>query len=121
MKKIMFAMMILGLFGLNQAAFAENYKKVIGTYKVEVPDAPYEYMKSTLIISEVNGELKAKFLFEDGMEVEATSVVYSKETISIVITIDVYDIPLTGTVGKKEIKGTVETPDGVIEFTATKE
>ena len=121
MKKIMFAMMILGLFGLNQMAFAENNKKILGTWKMEVPDAPYEYMKSTLTITEVNGALAAKMVFENGQEVEATSIIFAKGILNIVVTIDVYDIPLTGTVDKKDMKGTVETPDGVIEFTATKE
>jgi hypothetical protein len=121
MKKIMFLMMILGLFGLNQMAFADNNKKILGNWKVEVPDAPYEYMKSVLSITEVNGVLAAKMVFENGQEVEATSIIFAKGILNIVVTIDVYDIPLTGTVDKKDMKGTVETPDGVIEFTATKE
>lgn len=120
MKKSLIILSILAFIAMNQKTFAEDYSKVTGIWKVEVPNAPYEYAKSTLTLTEEKGKLLAKVVFEDGTVKKPASVVFAKDTLSFTVTIDAYEIPLSGKLDKNKITGKVESPDGTLAFTATK-
>ena len=120
MKKCLIILSILGFIAMNQKTYAEDYSKVVGIWKVEVPGAPYEYVKSTLTLTEEKGKLTAKIVFEDGTIMKPAAVVFTKGNLSFTVTIDGSVIPLSGKLVKNKITGKVESPDGILDFTATK-
>jgi hypothetical protein len=120
MKKVLLAVLVIGFMGFLSKTYAEDYSKIKGTWKVSVPDAPYEYSISTLSLTEEAGKLVAKVIFDDGQIVKPTKVTYAKGKLSFVVNIEYNDIPLTGLLEKDKITGTVQSPDGTLNFTATR-
>ncbi len=120
MKKVTFLLMVLTLVFFNQRTFANDNKNVLGTWKVSVADAPYEYVKSSFIVSEEKGALSGKVVFEDGQELKVTDLVFAKNVLTFAVTIDGNDISVTGKVENAKITGKVNAPDGVLELIAEK-
>jgi len=120
MNKFKFVLIILGFVILNQTSFANDNKNVTGTWKVEVTDAPNQYVNSSFIVSEVNGGLTGKVVFEDGQELKVPDIQFSKDIIQFVVNIEGNDIKVSGKVGNAKITGKVEAPDGVLEMTAVR-
>ena len=120
MKKVTFVMMILCLVFMNQMTFAKGNKSVIGTWKVTVADAPYEYVNSSLVVTEGEGKLSAKVIFENSQEVNVSEIQMAEDTVHLTVNIDGNDIKVTGKVENSKITGKVDAPDGVLEMTAVK-
>lgn len=120
MKKIILALLILGFISVNQKTFAEDYSKIVGVWKIEAKDAPPEYTKSTLTLTEVEGKLVAKLVFEGGMTMKPGSVTFTKGTLSFYVNIEGSEVQISGKLDKNKIIGKAESPDGPVEFTAVK-
>ena len=120
MRKVYFILLVFAFVMTNLLSFANDNKIVLGTWKVEVADAPYEYVKSSLIVSEENGALAAIVKFEDGQELKVSGIQFSKDVITLIVTVDGSDMKVSGKVENSKITGKVEAPDGVLELTATK-
>ena len=120
MKKVTFVMMILCLVFMNQMTFAKGNKSVVGTWKVTVTDAPYEYVNSSLVVSESEGKLSAKVVFENTQEVTASEIKIAEDILHMTVNIEGNDIKLTGKVESSKITGKVDSPDGVLDLTAIK-
>jgi len=105
---------------MNQRSFANDNKNVLGTWKVEVADAPYEYVKSSFIVSEVNGVLSGKVLFENGQELQVSEIEFARDMIKFAVNIQGNDIKVSGKVENAKITGKVDAPDGVLDLTAVK-
>jgi hypothetical protein len=120
MKKILYAVMILGCISLTQKSYAQENAKVLGTWKIDVPDAPPEYAKCTLTFTEAEGKLAAKLVFEDGFTVKPPTVTFAKGSVNFAVTIEGSNIPVTGKVENNKITGKVDSPDGPLDFTAVR-
>ncbi len=120
MKRSLIFLSILGFIAMSQKTYAEDYSKVTGIWKVEVTNAPYEYAKSTLTLTEVKGQLTAKIVFSDGSVVTPKTVTFAKDRLKFSVFLDGYDIPLSGKLDKNKISGTVDAPDGPLDFSAIK-
>lgn len=112
--------MVLALVFMNQLGFANDNKNVLGTWKVAVADAPYEYAKSSFTVSEVKGVLSGKVVFEDGQELNVSEIQFAKDVIKFAVNIDGNDIKVTGKVENAKITGKVDAPDGMLDLTAVK-
>lgn len=120
MKKLLFAVVILGLVSMNLKSFGNDNKKVLGSWKVEVPNAPYEYTKSTLNITESEGKLSAQIVFENENSTKASSVNFANDLLTFNVTVENNDIPFSGKLVGNKMTGSVKTPDGTMELTAEK-
>ena len=120
MKKATFVLVVLALLFATQRSFANDNKDVLGTWKVSVADAPYEYVKSSFIVSEEKGVLAAKVVFEDGQELKVSGFEYAKKMIKFEVNIDGNDIKVTGKVENARITGKVDAPDGMLDLVAVK-
>ncbi len=120
MKKATFVLMILALVMASQRSFANDNKNVLGTWKVSVADAPYEYVKSSFIVSEDKGVLAAKVVFEDGQELKVSGFEYAKNMVRFEVNIDGNDIKVTGKVENDKMTGKVDAPDGMLDLVAVK-
>ena len=120
MKKVTFVVMILCLIFLNQRSFANDNKNVLGTWKVAVADAPYEYVKSSFVVSEVNGLLSGKVVFENGQEMKVSDLEFAKDVLKFGVNIDGNDIKVTAKVENSKLTGKVDAPDGLLDLTAVK-
>ena len=118
MNKLKFVLIILGIVILNQTSFANDNKIVIGTWKVVVANAPNQYVNSSFIVSDVNGGLTGKVIFDDGQELKVSEIQLSMDVIKFVVNIDGSDIKVSGKVENSKITGKVEAPDGILELTA---
>ena len=92
MNKLKFVLIILGIVILNQTSFANDNKIVTGTWKVVVANAPNQYVNSSFIVSEVNGGLTGKVIFDDGQELKVSEILLSGDEIRFVVNIDGSDI-----------------------------
>ena len=116
----MFVLMILGCISLTQKSYAQENSKVVGIWKINVPEAPPEYSKSTLTLTEAEGKLVAKIVFEDGFSVTPPKVTYNKGSLNFAVIIEGSNIPVSGKVDQDKITGKVEAPDGPLDFTAVR-
>ncbi len=120
MKKVLLVVMVIASFALNTKSFASVNAPVLGTWKVEVPDAPYQYAKSILVITETKNVLEAKLIFEDKQEIKVSSIEFVKDILKFSVYVDGNYIPVIGKLENSKIGGTANTPDGELKFTALK-
>ena len=112
--------MVLAFVFATQRSFAADNKNVIGTWKVAVADAPYEYVKSSFVVSEVQGLLSGKVVFENGQEVKVSELVFAKDVLKFAVNIDGNDIKVMAKVENSKLTGKVDGPDGVLDLVAVK-
>jgi len=120
MKKVLFVMIVIAAFAVNTKSFAVTPSPIIGSWKVEAPDAPYEYSKSTLVVTETKKVLTAKLVFEGNNEIPVNSFSFTKDIVKFSVNIDGNDIQVTGKLENSKIAGSANTPDGEMKFTAVK-
>jgi hypothetical protein len=120
MKKVSFLVMILSFVFMTHFSFASDNKGIIGTWKVTVSDAPYEYQNSSLLVSEVKGTLTAKIVFEDTREVKATNIQFNKDMLKFSVYLEGNEIQVTGKIENLKMTGTANTPEGDMKFSASK-
>jgi hypothetical protein len=120
MKKVLLVVMVIAAMALNTKSFASANAPVLGTWKVEAPDAPWEYAKTTLVITETNNVLAAKLVTEDKQELKVNTIEFAKDVLKFSLMIDGNNIMIEGKLADSKITGAADTPDGEIKFTAVK-
>jgi hypothetical protein len=120
MKKALLVLMLIAAVAFNTKSFASITSAIVGSWKVEAPDAPWEYAKSTLVVTETNKVLTAKLVFEDKQEVKVNSIEFAKDILKFSIMIEGNDILVTGKLADSKLAGSADTPDGEMKFTAVK-
>jgi hypothetical protein len=118
MKRAVLMFLIIGIICFKSSG--SDNSKVVGSWKVEVSDAPYEYSNSTIVITEAEGKLTAKVVFVDGTAIKASSVSCQGENIKLSMNIEGYDVIFNGKVTGNKMTGSVETPDGNMTAIAEK-
>jgi hypothetical protein len=121
MKKVLFAILLIGLFSQSgKTAVAADNKAIIGAWKVVVTDVPEEYSSSTITFVEKEAKLLGTVKFGDGSEVKLTSVKFDNSNVTMSLYVEGYEIIISGKVNGAKITGSVETPDGPVSFSANK-
>jgi hypothetical protein len=120
MKKVLFVVLFLGfIYQVAKPVTADN-SAVIGAWKCAVIDVPYEYSNSIITFAEKDGKLTGAVKFDSGEEVKLTTVKYTNSQLVITLYVEGYSITVDGKVAGAKITGTVDTPDGKVNFTASK-
>ncbi|HKL33906.1 MAG TPA: hypothetical protein VJ919_15300 [Tangfeifania sp.] len=121
MKKLLLLMFMAALFsGALQAAVTESNEDITGEWKYESPHAPYGYEKGSIIISEKEGKLAGEIKFADGYKLPLKNVSYKDGVFKCSLTIDYNDIAIKATFEGSKMKGTADSPEGALPFTAEK-
>jgi hypothetical protein len=120
MKKVFFTIMLLGfIYTVAKPVTADN-SAVIGSWKCAVIDVPYEYSNSVITFIEKEGKLTGSVKFDSGEEVKISTVKLTSSQLVLSLYVEGYSITVDGKVAGSKITGTVDTPDGRVNFTATK-
>jgi hypothetical protein len=120
MKKVLFVIMFLGIIYQAAKPAAGDNSAVIGTWKCAVIDVPYEYSNSVITFAEKEGKLTGSVKFDSGEEVKISTVKYTNSQLVLTLYVEGYSITVDGKVAGTKITGTVDTPDGKVNFTANK-
>lgn len=121
MKKSLFILLLITFASvITNPAMAADNKAVVGSWKCSVTDVPYEYTSSVITIAEKDGKLTGNVKFENGMVNNLNSVKINNSQIILTLYVDGYEIIVDGKLAGNKITGTVDTPDGKVNFTATK-
>jgi hypothetical protein len=120
MKKATFAIMMICLVMAGFKATAADNKKVLGSWRIVVADAPYEYSNSTLIVTEVSGNLDVKIQFPDGQSIKGASPSFSNDVLKFSIDIEGNDVVFSGKVTEMTLTGSVDTPEGMMNVKGEK-
>lgn len=105
---------------LSYFSFAADFSKVLGSWKLSVPQAPPEYASSTLVVTESEGALKVKLIFGESYTLEGSDVSFDGETLKFSAGVEGNQIPISGKIAGNSITGVVTSPDGEIGLTAEK-
>ena len=120
MKKVLFIIILLGIiFPMAKSANAGN-SAVIGSWKCAVVDVPNEYSNSIITLLEKEGNLVGTVKFDSGVEVSISTIKFTNGQLVLSLYVEGYSITVDGKVSGSKITGTVDTPDGKVNFTATK-
>lgn len=120
MKKVFFIIMLLGfIYQVAKPVTADN-SAVIGAWKCAVIDVPYEYSNSVITFVEKEGKLTGTVKFDSGEEIKLSTVKYTGSQLVLTLYVEGYSINVDGKVTGSKITGTVDTPDGKVNFTASK-
>jgi len=118
MKKVLFIILLLGV--IYPVAKSADNSAVVGSWKCAVIDVPYEYSNSVITFIEKEGKLTGTVKFDSGEEVRITTIKYTNSQLVLSLYVEGYSITVDGKVAGSKITGTVDTPDGKVNFTATK-
>lgn len=121
MKKVFFIIMLLGfIYQIAKPVSAADNGTILGPWKCAVVDVPYEYSNSTITFNEKEGKLTGIVKFESGEEIKLATVKYTNSQLVLTLIVEGYEITVDGKVTGTKITGTADTPDGKVNFTATK-
>ena len=120
MKKAFYIIMLLGFFyQVARSATAHN-GVVTGTWKCAVTDVPNEYSHSLITFIEKEGKLSGSVKFDSGEEIRLTTVKLTNGQLVLTLYVEGYSISVDGKVNGEKITGVVDTPDGKVNFTASR-
>jgi hypothetical protein len=120
MKKVFLALMLLGILSQFAKAVPADNSTVVGSWKCSVMDVPYEYSNSVLTFTELDGKLGGAVKFDSGQEIKLSTVKYNNGQLTVTLYVEGYSVTIDGKVAGTKITGTADTPDGKVNFTATK-
>lgn len=114
-------MVLTALFsGAMNAAVSQATEEIKGEWKFESPSAPYGYEKGSIVVSEKENKLTGEIIFTDGYKIALKNVSYTDGNLKCTVTIDYSDVLIKGTVEGSKMKGTADSPEGALPFTAEK-
>jgi hypothetical protein len=120
MKKVLIIILLLGLIYPAARSAAADNKAVLGSWKCAVVDVAPEYSNSLITFIEKEGKLTGSIKFDSGNEVMLTSVKHTNGQLVLTLYVEGYSITVNGKVAGSKMTGTVDTPDGKVNFTAIK-
>jgi hypothetical protein len=120
MKRILLIAMFLGLICQIAKPAASNNPTVTGSWKCSVNDAPYEYSNSVITFTEKDGKLNGAVKFDSGTEIKLDTVKLTNDQLVLTLYVEGYSVTVDGKVAGNKITGTADTPNGKVNFVATK-
>ncbi len=122
MKKLMIlALVVLAVMGSVNVSLAADNKDIVGSWKYEVPSAPYGYEKGTLIFTEKEGKLVGEVKFADGYKIEMKNVTYENGELKGGLYVDYEYVSVKAKIEGNKMTGTTNTPEGEMKLTAEKQ
>lgn len=120
MKKAYLIIILLGiLYQVGRSATADN-SVVTGTWKCAVTDVPNEYSNSLITFIEKEGKLSGSVKFDSGEEIKLSTVRLTNGQLLLTLYVEGYSISVDGKVNGEKIAGVIDTPDGKVNFTASR-
>ena len=107
---ILFALMF------NVATVSADEKDVVGTWDYSAPNAPYEYSKGQIIITEGEDKLEGKVDI-DGYEMKLNSVKVEDGVLSFSLYVEGEYVSVKLTINGDNLEGKASTSEGLLEAT----
>ncbi len=120
MKKLLFIILFLGFIHQIAKPVPGEKSPIVGSWKCAVTDVPAEYSMSTITFTEKEGKLTGSVKFDSGEEIKLSTVKYSNNQLVVTLFVEGNSITVDGKVDGLKMTGTVDTPDGKVNFTANK-
>lgn len=122
MKKLMtLAFLFAIVIGSVNLASAQGKKELVGSWKYEVPSAPYGYEKGTLVFAEKEDKLVGEVKFADGYKIVMKDVTYEAGVLKCGLYVDYEYVSVKAKIEGNKMTGTVNTPEGEMKLTAEKQ
>lgn len=123
MKKLMIlTFLFVIVIGSVNVASAQGKKELVGSWKYEVPSAPYGYEKGTLVFAEKEGKLVGEVKFADGYKIDMKDVAIEEGgVVKCGLYVDYEYISVKAKIEGTKMTGTANTPDGEMKLTAEKQ
>jgi len=93
--------------------------KIVGTWDYSAPNAPYEYSKGQIIISETDDKLEGKVSI-DGYDMKLNNIKFEKDLLSFSLYVEGEYVSVKLTFKKDKFTGSANTPEGTLEVTGEK-
>ncbi|MFC2126048.1 hypothetical protein ACFLU5_14695 [Bacteroidota bacterium] len=90
--------------------------KVAGTWNYSAPDAPYEYSRGQIILTENGDKLEGKVDI-DGNEMKLNNIKLEKDLLTCSLYVEGEYVSVKITFKKNKFEGTANTPEGTITLT----
>jgi len=121
MKKVILILfasfLVLSSIAGNLSATKNLFK---GTWDYQVPNAPYVYSTGKLVFAETTeGMTTVTIRFSNGAEIKGKDVKIENNTFSFSTEVDANVVKVTGKLTEGKISGSVDTPEGNMQLTAT--
>jgi len=122
MKKLSYSIAALLFIIVAISATASNpQKELVGQWKFDVTQAPYEFQKGKMVIEQSDDQLEGKVIFDRAQDVSIRSIETGEEKITITLYIQGEKVEVIGNIEDNEFVGYVETySQDKIDFKAEK-
>jgi hypothetical protein len=107
---ILFALMV------NVATVSAKDKDVVGTWDYSAPNAPYEYSKGQIIITQGEDKLEGVVNI-DGYEMKLNSVKVEDDVLSFSLYVEGEYVSVKLTIKEDALEGKASTSEGLLEVT----
>jgi len=123
MKKLMIlTFLFVIVIGSVNVASAQGKQELVGSWKYEVPSAPYGYEKGTLVFAEKEGKLVGEVKFADGYKIDMKDVaIENGGVVKCGLFVDYEYVSVKAKIEGTKMTGTVNTPEGEMKITAEKQ
>jgi hypothetical protein len=120
MKKLNLLITALLFIFFSIPALASNPDKdLIGEWKFDVTQAPYEFQKGKMVIEQSEDQLDGKIIFERAQDV-TISEIETGEKITITLYIQGERVQVVGNIEENKFVGYAETSTDRLDFSAKK-
>jgi len=110
------------VIGSVNVASAQGKKELVGSWKYEVPSAPYGYEKGTLVFAEKEGKLVGEVKFADGYKIDMKDVkIEDGGVVKCGLYVDYEYVSVKAKIEGTKMTGTVNTPEGEMKISAEKQ
>lgn len=118
MKKLNLLITALLFILVSVSATASNPDKdLIGEWKFDVTQAPYEFQKGKMVIEQSEDQLKGKIIFERAQDV-TISEIETGDKITITLYIQGERVQVVGNIEENKFVGYAETSTDKLDFSA---
>lgn len=121
MKKFLLFLFVTTLLaGSLSAENKQSENALLGEWKFECPNAPYGYTTGSIFLTKKEGKLAGQVKFSDGYKIDLKNVNFSEGTFKSGIYVDYEYVGLKATIDGTKMKGTADSSEGKLPFTASK-
>lgn len=89
-----------------------------GTWEYKVPAAPYDYSTGKITFAEKEGKTTATVLFMNGTELKVQDLKVESNSFSFSVDIENNLVKVNAKITNGKITGKVDSPQGLMDFTA---
>ena len=106
---------------ISISAMASNPQKdIVGEWKFDVAQAPYEFQKGKLVIEQADDQLEGKVIFERSGGVTIREIEIGEEEIILTLYIQGEKIQVVGSIEENKFVGYAKTSQDKMNFLAEK-